>query len=621
MSQQIINIGTADAHGGDNPFVSWTKAVSNFSELYGLAIPMTNIAEGLVPTPPNDNTKFLNGTGNWTVPAGGGGFSNPMTTLGDIIYENATPTAARLAGNTTAVKQFLTQTGNGSISAVPVWGAISAGDIPTLNQNTTGNAATVTTIPTLSGDVSNTANSISVIKILGNTLPANGVGALTNNGSGGLTWAPPGQLGFSTTVTAAGTTTLTTASNYYQYFTGTTIQTVVLPVVSTMVLGQSFEIDNLSTGTLTVNSSGGNLVVTVPAGSRSIVTCIAITGTSNTSWNYFIDTPNPMTAQYDMLYGGGLVNGVAYATRIPNGTTGQFLAATTGGPPSWGTPTAASYSVNQNSLGTFGLTNSNTGTGTSIGITYTLGSTIWGYNYVTPSNYATGTFANAMVWQASAANGLFIWSNGATIEMQLDASKYLRVANRIIVGTVTSSPDALIKLSAGTATAGTSPLKFTAPAALLTTPEALTIEPAINGDYLNFTTTTGTKRRVIIAGTSGRVTAQTAANASVSTYTLGATDASYEVSANVLVTTSSAEAFTVTVDYTDEGNTARTITLNFQIVAGTISTAINFANGAIPYHGLISHIRCKASTAITVKTTGTFTGATYNVEGIIKQTN
>lgn len=60
----------------------------------------------------------------------GGGFVNPMTTLGDIMYEDATPAAARLAGNTTTTKKFLTQTGNGTISAVPVWDTIVAGDIP-----------------------------------------------------------------------------------------------------------------------------------------------------------------------------------------------------------------------------------------------------------------------------------------------------------------------------------------------------------------------------------------------------------------------------------------------------------------------------------------------------------
>lgn len=39
---------------------------------------------------------------------------------------------------------------------------------------------------------------------------------------------------YSTTATAAGTTTLTVSSNQLQFFTGTTTQTVALPVASTM---------------------------------------------------------------------------------------------------------------------------------------------------------------------------------------------------------------------------------------------------------------------------------------------------------------------------------------------------------------------------------------------------
>lgn len=68
-------------------------------------------------------------------PAAAVGFTNPMTTLGDLIYENATPAAARLAGSTSATKQFLTQTGTGSASAAPAWGAIAPGDLAaTANQ-------------------------------------------------------------------------------------------------------------------------------------------------------------------------------------------------------------------------------------------------------------------------------------------------------------------------------------------------------------------------------------------------------------------------------------------------------------------------------------------------------
>lgn len=118
----------------------------------------------------------------------------------------------------------------------------------------------------------------------------------------------------------------------------------------------------------------------------------------------------------------------------------------------------------------------------------------------------------------------------------------------------------------------------------------------------------------------GRLTAQTAAQASVSTYTVGAADGSFEVSVNVNVTTSTAHTFTVTIAYTDEGNTSRTLTAGFtQLSGATFLTAITNVTGAGPYESPVYHIRCKAATTITVATVGTFTTVTYNVEGIIKQ--
>jgi len=60
--------------------------------------------------------------------------------LGDIIHGNSTPAWARLPGNVTATKNFLTQTGTGAVSAVPVWGTIAAADVPALDASkiTTG---------------------------------------------------------------------------------------------------------------------------------------------------------------------------------------------------------------------------------------------------------------------------------------------------------------------------------------------------------------------------------------------------------------------------------------------------------------------------------------------------
>jgi len=116
---------------------------------------------------------------------------------------------------------------------------------------------------------------------------------------------------------------------------------------------------------------------------------------------------------------------------------------------------------------------------------------------------------------------------------------------------------------------------------------------------------------------SGRSTAQTAAVASVATLTVGGADATYTVSGNILVTTSGSESFSLVVDYTDEGNTARSATIPLTRLNGGMLVNTFSSLGAVPYPSVSLQIRCKDSTAITVKTTGTFTGCTYNVEGRI----
>jgi len=111
---------------------------------------------------------------------------------------------------------------------------------------------------------------------------------LTGGGTSGsvtLTLDATVPVGYTTTATAAGTTTLTAASTHMQYFTGTTTQTIVLPVTSTLVLGEAFIIHNNSTGALTVQSSGLNTVVTIPAGNTYMVTCILTSGTTAASWD------------------------------------------------------------------------------------------------------------------------------------------------------------------------------------------------------------------------------------------------------------------------------------------------------------------------------------------------
>ena len=110
--------------------------------------------------------------------------------------------------------------------------------------------------------------------------------ALTNGGTGKTT-APAAManlMGFTSTATAAGTTTLTNTSSYYQQFTGVTTQTVQLPVTSTLQTGWTFHIVNNSTGNVSVVSSGSNAVITVLPGTTAMCTCIGTSLTTAADW-------------------------------------------------------------------------------------------------------------------------------------------------------------------------------------------------------------------------------------------------------------------------------------------------------------------------------------------------
>ena len=72
-------------------------------------------------------------------PAAGSGFANPMTTLGDLIYENATPAAARLAGDTSNVRKFLRTQSTAGVAQAPAWDTLIASDLAA-TANELGNA-------------------------------------------------------------------------------------------------------------------------------------------------------------------------------------------------------------------------------------------------------------------------------------------------------------------------------------------------------------------------------------------------------------------------------------------------------------------------------------------------
>ena len=235
---------------------------------------------------------------------------------------------------------------------------------------TSASSIAASQLPALSGDVTTTAGTAAttVAKINGTSLSALASGILYNTTSTGVpSIATATQIGtalgatatptastvakwdansnlsannyiasYATTATAAGTTTLTVSSAYQQYFTGTTTQTVALPTVSTLVLGQSWNIVNNSTGAVTVQSSGAITVLTIAAGTSAILTCISLSGTGSGSWSYQLIAPAAVPT-----FGSSIVSGTTNGQQYY--LTAIYTAPASGNPT--GTTASAVYPV------------------------------------------------------------------------------------------------------------------------------------------------------------------------------------------------------------------------------------------------------------------------------------
>jgi hypothetical protein len=121
-----------------------------------------------------------------TLGATNGGTGQSTYTTGDIIYSSATNTLAKLAGQTTTTQKFLSQTGNGTISAAPVWDTIPAASVTGLGTMASQNANAVTiTGGTLNNVVigGTTANAATFTTANATTFNGSGAGLTSLNGS------------------------------------------------------------------------------------------------------------------------------------------------------------------------------------------------------------------------------------------------------------------------------------------------------------------------------------------------------------------------------------------------------------------------------------------------------
>lgn len=396
-----------------------------------------------------------------------------LTALGDLIYGGAAGTRSRLAGNITTTLQVLTQTGNGSVSAAPVW----------TNSTGTGNAV-FSASPTLTGTLSGSAGSFS------STLSASNLSG-TNTGDQTIT------LTGDVTGSGTGSFAATIAANAVTY-------AKFQQVAASSIVGNA-------TGSL-ANATGITLGATL-AFSGSALQTAAHTGDITTPANSFVTTlatVNANTGSFGSstaipsftVNGKGLITAASTnAVIAPAGTlTGTTLAATvvTSSLTSVGTITTGVWTGT-----TIAIANGGTGQTTAtaafdaLSPMTTSGDTIYGGASGTRTRLAgstsatlavltqtgNGSISAAPVWTSSTGTGNVVLSAAPTLTGTTNVGSLL-AASQLAAGAI----DANSILTVG---GGTNPLSGTSQVAVNVNYTSTAAATTMRGVYANISPNAG----------------------------------------------------------------------------------------------------------------------------------
>ena len=207
--------------------------------------------------------------------------------LADRVLQTGSANTTVSFNLTTAVSgyQSFAIIGNGNTTYYSAWDGTNW-EVGIGTYSTTGPILTRTTIIVSSNSNAAVSTFGSVITIFV-TQPAEKAVYLDINGNAFANSFTPG---WTSTTTAAGTTTLTVASTYYQRFVGSTTQTLVLPDATTVSKGQGFIVDNDSTGSLALQTNGGGSLGLAVPGMAAFVFC-EDNSTTVGSWSGYMFVP------------------------------------------------------------------------------------------------------------------------------------------------------------------------------------------------------------------------------------------------------------------------------------------------------------------------------------------